>query len=484
MKFGAVLDQQSVPEWSLHNIDYNDLKRRIKIRTSKIDKSISIPGTTQPDKTADLEDELYDLLRCEHERAGRFVSCKLGECHRRLEHQKNVLAKAQQPRTSTPRSLLKQLKRLTAAENAILRVGQDLQDLCRFIAANRLAIIKLLKKYRKWTGTSGLESRVRRDFFEQPECFTRRNVKKLQNDQSNLLAETRTVISKIPESSSTEQSSAGSIPSIEQPLDPDSQAAREQKATLQAEPEAMQPSYWNEYEFGSEAGDEEPYTINFYPEQHSPFPGSATLAKFGRFLSNSFRSPSTTQLPPTDPIIDEETALLRPQTGRSTPSDDTLTEAGAGASSPPHILIQAPTRIGTNSSSKILRPSVRGRPPRSRYYSNFPRYSYYPPSAEQSAYRTKLLARASAACFLVAALVLALIGVFAASGRRKAAVRVYAATLVGVGGCLLLALAGLGCHLARGREVVRCSERVAVGLVFGGVCAGGGVVISGLLGGA
>lgn len=66
------------------NIDYNYLKHFIKVNTTRHESiAIAIPG--QPDtRLAKAEDELYNELCAQHDRAGLFVSAKADEITRRL----------------------------------------------------------------------------------------------------------------------------------------------------------------------------------------------------------------------------------------------------------------------------------------------------------------------------------------------------------------------------------------------------------------
>lgn len=68
----------------LDNIDYNYLKHFIKVNTTRdAAKAIAIPG--QPDtRLSKVEDELYNELCAQHDRAGLFVSAKADEINRRL----------------------------------------------------------------------------------------------------------------------------------------------------------------------------------------------------------------------------------------------------------------------------------------------------------------------------------------------------------------------------------------------------------------
>jgi len=84
MKFGEQLEKESVPKWSMYNLDYNSLKRAIKVHTTRDQATaIAIPG--QPDKSLRaFEDGLFLELCKQHDRVDLFVKSKAGEVTRRL----------------------------------------------------------------------------------------------------------------------------------------------------------------------------------------------------------------------------------------------------------------------------------------------------------------------------------------------------------------------------------------------------------------
>lgn len=53
--------------------------------------------------------------------------------------------------------------------------GQELGQLDRFVVVNRQAFRKILKKYKKWTGSAGLEGRFQRHVLDRPTSFTNQN---------------------------------------------------------------------------------------------------------------------------------------------------------------------------------------------------------------------------------------------------------------------------------------------------------------------
>lgn len=107
MKYGDSLQQRSIPLWesckknprlrtpkykvlSGHatpdNVDYNDIKHLIKVRTTKGQgQAKAIPGSDNETKAFHpFEDELYHELRDQHQRIDLFVQSKAGEVGRRL----------------------------------------------------------------------------------------------------------------------------------------------------------------------------------------------------------------------------------------------------------------------------------------------------------------------------------------------------------------------------------------------------------------
>ncbi len=84
MKFGQQLESESVPEWSLHNIDYNTLKEYIKVHTTRDQATaITIPGQTDT-ALQRFENDFYEELCRQHDRVGLFVATKADEISRRL----------------------------------------------------------------------------------------------------------------------------------------------------------------------------------------------------------------------------------------------------------------------------------------------------------------------------------------------------------------------------------------------------------------
>ena len=56
-----------------------------------------------------------------------------------------------------------------------LRLGRELGQLDRFVVVNRQGFHKILKKYKKWTDSAGLERRFQRHVLDRPKSFTNKN---------------------------------------------------------------------------------------------------------------------------------------------------------------------------------------------------------------------------------------------------------------------------------------------------------------------
>ena len=159
------------------NVDYDDIKRLIKDNTTNTSEAypIAIPGQGTGEVPLNLEQHLYSLLYEEHDRVNLFFKSKAGEIKRRLEHigrQTTQLDKQRRDRPIQKRMSVRRVEKYSQLEGNVLKVGEELQSLSTFAGAQRIAFFKLLKKYRKWTGSSRLESRLRNDVFQKSDCLT------------------------------------------------------------------------------------------------------------------------------------------------------------------------------------------------------------------------------------------------------------------------------------------------------------------------
>ncbi|KAI9708121.1 MAG: hypothetical protein M1820_004325 [Bogoriella megaspora] len=192
MKYGQTLRQRSIPEWSHYNVDYDDIKQLIKDRTTPgCGQALSIPGQGQRSEN-DFEEVLFGVLTDQHQRINLFVRSKIGEIDRRLARLEDQTRRLNiQLRTvRATKVTAKRLVRYGKLENDVLRAGNEIQSLSRFIGVQRLAFAKLLKKYRKWTNSDTLENRFIAK-FNRPESFSKVDLGVLLGRWAEALQEVR-----------------------------------------------------------------------------------------------------------------------------------------------------------------------------------------------------------------------------------------------------------------------------------------------------
>ncbi|KAL8711376.1 MAG: hypothetical protein Q9220_004273 [cf. Caloplaca sp. 1 TL-2023] len=177
------------------NVDYNDLKRLIKIRTTRGQgEALTIPGLENEAKALrSFEHELFRELSDQHQRVDLFVQSKAGEINRRLSHLDRQIGQLQQRYIlhQSGRVSVKRLEKFSRAEEAAEKAGEEIQSLARFVGAQKLAFRKILKKYKKWTASSTLESRFRTKILEQPGAFSKRDFQPLLSQYNDVLAAVR-----------------------------------------------------------------------------------------------------------------------------------------------------------------------------------------------------------------------------------------------------------------------------------------------------
>jgi SPX domain protein involved in polyphosphate accumulation len=152
MKYGQQLEQESVPQWSLHNLDYNSLKHEIKVHTTRDQATaMVIPGQQDP-ALAKFEMQLYDELCSQHGRVDLFIKSKADEIARRLEHLSRNLQRFQSRSQSLDSldvsSSFKRQRRFAKYERELRECGDEIHSLSRFASAQVVAFRKITKKYK------------------------------------------------------------------------------------------------------------------------------------------------------------------------------------------------------------------------------------------------------------------------------------------------------------------------------------------------
>ncbi|ETN45389.1 uncharacterized protein HMPREF1541_09220 [Cyphellophora europaea CBS 101466] len=166
MKFGETLYQRSVPKWATYNVKYNELKHLIKQRTSAGSSApISIP-TAGTSRWQDLENELHSILNKEYQDVALFLRTKQGEVDRRLAYlDKQVSSSLKAVGTAAAARPVTQARKYQKLVKDAEAIGDEIESLSRFAAVQKTAFRKILKKYRKWTGSTALQERLERDVF-------------------------------------------------------------------------------------------------------------------------------------------------------------------------------------------------------------------------------------------------------------------------------------------------------------------------------
>ncbi|TQS34200.1 hypothetical protein Golomagni_05425 [Golovinomyces magnicellulatus] len=409
MKYGEQLQRESVPEWSLHNLDYNSLKHEIKVHTTRDQATaIAIPGH-QDTSLRKFEDALYLELCRQHDRVDMFVSSKADEISRRLAHINTSLEKYAQVTNVSP---LKRQRRFAKLERDLRHCDNDIHALARFSNAQVTAFRKILKKYKKWTGSTSLTSRIN-DFLSNPKSFTRQDFSPLAQEHARVLDKLRESEPQLSEPSSPDSA----ILSAAAPNDTNS--ARVTFDPLPPAQMAPQLKYWNEYDDGSEVGDgDDHYAIYINPDDDDSFPGYKYVAvPFEKFKS-WFKARS-------------------PGGGSSSREEEPLLVGGsAGYSS---------TTAHTDSEEEGY--DTDGIPS----YGFSTHYAAFPSVDEQRVkqYQERVFFWATIGCFLTSFVLIGICGVLISAGRHRLRVEVDAGVTIGVMVSLFCSCAALGMTLYR-----------------------------------
>jgi hypothetical protein len=412
---------------------------------------------------------------------------------------------------------LKRRQRFAKYEQTLLQCGDDIKSLERFVNAQVVAFRKILKKYRKWTGSSTLSARFKENILSNPKSFTRRDFSQLQSQHDDLF---QTLHAALP---------ARPPGGVDLP-EPEPRSSRPPSAQLSPSETIVatesQPAigYWNEYECGSEAGDfdrsgDDEYAIYIDPNADA-FPGIKALSEFfskpihtlTAWISPHPRrtnSDSTTSDPERGPLLpthpdstpygtrspSEPSYFTTPPGGAVAPSNATAagTETDLDSPYPSHrpsrrnSFSQSRNRGYTSSSSTAEDPLFFPPGYTAHYAAAGTRYGEYvlPSIGEQrmARYRERALLWATWGCFGVAFVLTGIAAVLIATGRHKMRLEVDAGVTLGIMTSLGLACAGL-CMTGSKRDRVGVLGRLAVWVAFAGVCVVDGVLLVLVMGNA
>ncbi|KAK3381290.1 hypothetical protein B0H63DRAFT_524019 [Podospora didyma] len=485
MKYGEKLEKESVPQWNLHNIDYNSLKHYIKVHTTKDQATaIAIPGH-QDTELNRFEDELYTELCRQHDRIDLFVTSKVDEIARRQQHLSSQIhrlilrcAVSQRERMS-----LKRQRRFAKFEADLLQCGDEARSLHRFVEAQVVAFRKILKKYRKWTGSSTLGTRFSDTVLSHPKSFTRRDFSQLQSQHEDLLAILRSA------SPADNSGIVSPVPEANLPTGPLLDQISPSETIVAQESQQSQGGYWNEYDHGSEAGDaqngDNDYAIYIDPNEDLKFPGIATLTALFNMPTKKVRA--WMGLPEEQRQVDSEQGPLlhRHASGLyGTTLDGGYFTFPPGNNNRPTTSL-TDTSLDDDNNTDRTAGAAAGRRSSYGYASSeeFPmgyatHYAALPSINDQSVarYREKVLFWGTWGCFAVAFVLMGIASVLILAGRHKLRLEVDAGATLGIVTSLGAASAALGMTWSR-QDQLSWVAKLATWTTFAVVCALNGMLL-------
>ncbi|KAL2073753.1 hypothetical protein VTL71DRAFT_11079 [Oculimacula yallundae] len=424
MKYGQTFLAQSVPQWAAYNVDYDELKNLIKVNTTKDQATaIAIPG--QADHGLEkFEAAFYNELSNQHDRVDLFVKSKADEIGRRLQHLQKVVLRllARTSRRPGCEILQKQRDKFARYNVQIERCGDDIRYLQRFVSAQRMAFHKILKKYKKWTGSRALGERFNDEVLGNPKSFVRRDFSTLMSQYQDLSVNLR---SSTPADSGPPSSSSSRRPS-RQPSTPPTRY--------------IQQSYWNEYDDGSEGGEDEPFTIYVNPEGDS-FPGSKAI----EYVFSKVKRP-----------VESVRAWFSPGTSPSERHSLLASQQHDGYFSEHQSAIDTDLEDEAYASSNNEFPAGY-----MAHYATFPSVN----DQKFSRHREMLLFRGMAGAFAGSMMLIAITAILISTGRHKLRAEVDAGAIAGCIASLFFALAGMTAALCR-KETLSWLHRSCVGVTF------------------
>ncbi|GAP85820.1 putative spx domain-containing protein [Rosellinia necatrix] len=443
MKFGERLEQASVPSWSLHNVDYNSLKYQIKVHTTKdqATAAVTIPGQ-QDYALQRFEDDFYHELCSQHDRVGLFVTSKADEISRRLRHLCGLVHQLLLKCTDTCGLSAKRQRRFVKYQTQVDGCGQDVKALSRFVDAQVTAFRKILKKHKKWTGSTTLSSRFKDDVIGNPKSFTHYNFAPLQLQYRELRT---TLEAALPVNANLQEPP---LPT-ESPDHSDRKTRRNSRQSSSSTAPATPSAYWNEYEHGSDAGDQDDaYVIYVDPNADDNFPGF-------EYVKNMLGTPvgqvrhwlqSQKSKDPAAASSSETQSLLDPRLSNTTTSPtDYFSISGR------HTAAVTPYREPTTEDEYMS--SEEGEPYHPRSVGFFPRYSHSSSSSivdpKTGGHQDRVLTQSIVLAFVAAFMLLGVSALLVMTGRRRLRLEVDAGATLGSVASLFCACMGLGAMLYR-----------------------------------
>jgi hypothetical protein len=203
-------------------------------------------------------------------------------------------------------------------------------------------------------------------------------------------------------------------------------------------------AYWNEYDNGSEADENEPYTIYINPDTEVAFPG----AKIVEYVFSGVKGPVE--------MVKKWLSPTAPPGARQ----PLLNEDGSYFHNHQPTDTEADNRYASSSDFPT------------RYAATFPSVS----DQKLSQYHERLLFRATIASFSASLVLVVIDAILVATGRHDLRIEVDAGVIVGVVSSLCFTALGMGTTLYR-QERLGWLHRICVGVTFGVLCVLNGILL-------
>lgn len=280
------------------------------------------------------------------------------------------------------------------------------------------------KDLQKWTGSKSLGEHFNSEVLGNPKSFLRRDfnpmLSEYQDLSTNLRSATPTLSEYTPSPSSSRRNS--------------------RRPSTQMQTSTKPQRYWNEYDDGSEAEADEPYTI-YVDSEAASYPG----AKIIEFVYSNVKQPMRTVKGWFSPHgSPEHRPLLTSRSGSY------FNEQQSSAS----------TDVDDETSSNEFPAGY------ATHYAVFPSIKDQKLSRSREAH----LFRAMLVAFAAALVLIVIVGILVATGRRKLKAEVDAGAVLGCAASLLFDLGGLTTTLCR-KETLSWLHRSCVGVTFLGILA-------------
>ncbi|KAK6062906.1 SPX domain-containing protein [Seiridium cupressi] len=430
MKYGDYFEAASVPRWSLHNVDYNSLKQQIKLHTTKGQaRAMTIPGQANH-ALERFENDFYHELHVQHQRVDLFVASKADEISRRLTHLAGLI-NALVVRCTIGKSGVtdKRQRKFAKFQRQVVECGDDIRDLRRFRD-------NILGDYKSFTRRdfNPLEEQYKEVLATLPVAFPGIDSPVPQSDPSGAAAGRRLQHSR---GSSRQSSQAPATPQYRQP-----------------EP-VMRG--WNEYDNGSEAGDES-YYIELDPnDESSMFPGMDTV-KY---------------------VFNVPVKSIRSLFSRSSERDVERQSLLGGDQGLDYFSVH-PSAQGTDTEASDNEDASSAELPARGYAAH---YAALPSVEDQRMGRLRetVLHRSIVLSYLMAVVLTVIAGVLVATGRHKLRLEVDAGVILAVVVNLFAGCMGLGAMLYR-QDRLSFLYQAAVWVTFIAVCLLNGMLLVLVLG--